>query len=65
MHCTLIIPVGESAVLLPQRGQMKGWGEEVAREDPHSQAALVASVPPAPSAHPYAAHTEKSASPAP
>lgn len=60
-----MVPVGESGFLRPQRGQMKGWGEEVEREEPHKWAAPVASVPPAPSARPYAAHTERSAPPAP
>lgn len=50
----------ESAFLLPQRTQVRAWGEEVEREEPHRWAALVASVPPAPSAPPYTAHIGRS-----
>lgn len=59
--------MGASEFLPPQRGQMKGCGEEVEREreEPHRWAAAVASVPLAPSARPYAARTERSVPPAP
>lgn len=60
-----MVPVVVSGFLPPQRGQMKSLGEELKGKEFCRWTALVASVPPAPSAHPYAAHTGKSAPPAP
>lgn len=60
-----MVPVREPGFLPSQRGEVKVWGEEVEREEPHRLAPPVASDPPAPSAHPYAPHTERSAPPAP
>lgn len=61
----MVVPVDESEFLPPQREQMKGWVEEVEKDESHRWAVPVASVPPAPSAHPHANHTDKSAPPAP
>lgn len=44
---------------------MKGQSQEVRKEECHRLAGPVAFVGPAPSVHPYAAHTEKLVPPAP